>query len=501
MIGVPPMRLLKAIQGALAAVAVVAAATLLSRLTHANTVTAGFVYLLAVLGLAIWKGFVPGTIGSLLATVAFNFFFFTPIGTLRISDPQNWVSLGCFLIATTVASRLVVRERERAAEAESGQREIAALYALCVDLFIASGKPGGLDVATSRALRTIGVQGGGLVLVPEGRGEPELGSWIGDPKDFEAHRLLGHSPPREEAAGSVWRNVHIPVVVGERVAGVLVAYGTRAKRETLESVAKLIALAFERERLLAEQARVEALLASDSFKASLLRAVSHDLTTPLTAILVSLESLRRQVADTPEGSQTIDLIIEETTRLNRRIQNLLAMARLEAGSFVPHREPTPPADLFRSARENLRPIATSRRITAHVAPDCADLDVDPSLTLEILVNLIENADRASPAAAPIELEAGPHPSEPARVRVEVLDRGRGIADPGPRLHGLGATAEPPGAADVPRKGLGLEIARSFAAAQDSSVVLLPREGGGVRARIDMPAALPVGLSGSGSESA
>jgi len=219
----------KTARSALAAVAVVAAATVLNRLTHANTITAGFVYLLAVLGLAIWQGFLAGSIGSLLAAGAFNFFFFTPIGTLRIADPQNWVSLACFLIATTVASRLVVRERERAAEAESGQREIAALYALCVDLFIASGKPGGLDVATSRALRTIGVQGGGLVVLPERGERPELGSWIGDPKDFEAHRLLGRSsvdelgavqqapgvesggrtdPPSSSASG--WRNVHIP---------------------------------------------------------------------------------------------------------------------------------------------------------------------------------------------------------------------------------------------------------------------------------------------------
>jgi len=472
---------------------VIAAATALCRLSQANAVTAGFVYLLAVLGLAVWQGFVAGAIGSLLATLCFNFYFFPPIGTFRIEDPQNWVSLGCFLVAATVASRLVVRERERAVEAGSRRREIEALYNLCVDLFTASATPAGLDAATSRALRTIGAASGGLVLPPEGETAVDAGSWVGTAKDLSVHRLLSSAPwasgeqdPSSRARG--WRDVCVPVAAGGRTAAMLVARGTRADQGTLESVARLIALAFERERLLAERARLEALQAGDSLKTSLLRAVSHDLTTPLTAILVSLETLKRKVADCPESSLTVDSVVEEATRLNRRIQNLLAMAHLEAGSLVPRRELTPAADLFRAARENLRPIASSRRIEARVAPDCPDLDVDPTLVLEILVNLIENADRASPPLAPIELVAGPHPSDPAQVRLEVLDRGAG---PSPATARLGEPAFPrdssaPGVAA--RKGLGLEIARSFAAAHQGEVGLLPREGGGACARIDLPAA-------------
>jgi len=481
------MRLREIVGQAVAAVAVVGAATLFSRAIVANAVTGGFIYLVAILGLAVWRGFVAGTIGSLLATACLNFFFFPPIGTFHISDQENWVALACFLFATTVASRLVVRERQRAAEAESRQREIGALYDLCVDLFKAGAKPGGLDAAISRALRTIGAQGGGLILVPEGADHDETRSWLGGARDLEVHRLLDHGPagaPREAVSPSHgWRNVRIPVVIGGRAAGHLVAYGTRANQATLESVVKLVALAFEREHLLAEQARLEGLKESDSLKSSLLRAVSHDLTTPLTAILLSLESLKREVANRSVGVRTVELLEEEASRLNRRIQNLLAMARLEAGGFVPRREPTPPADLFRAARENLRPIASSARIEAHVQPGCPDLDVDPSLGLEILVNLIENAHRASPSAAPIELVAAPHPSDPSRVRLEVLDRGRGLPE---LLH----PGDP--ASDLPGKGLGLEIARSFAAAHGGSIDLLPREGGGVCARIDLPASSLIG---------
>ncbi|HET6372407.1 MAG TPA: DUF4118 domain-containing protein [Candidatus Polarisedimenticolia bacterium] len=470
------------LRGVLSASLMVGAATALSLALGSNAVTAGFVYLISILLLAVWRGFIAGVVGSLLGTVCFNFFFFPPLHTLRIADPQNWVSLGCFLIATLIASRLVFRERERAAEAEGRKREIEALYELCLDLFTAPTMPSGLTAATRRALDTIGAQGGGLVLfgeTPAGQGE----DWIGSFKDLEMHRLLGggqsETPPQD---GKRWRNARVPVSVGDRQLGWLVAYGTRARVETLESIAKLISLALERERLLAEQARLEALKASDSFKTALLQAVSHDLSTPLTAVLVSIASLKRAVSDRAETAETIELIAAETARLHRRIQNLLDLARLEAHGAKPQREPTPPADLFRAARENLPHITATRRIEARVAPECQDLDVDPSLALEILVNLVENAHRASPAGAPIDLVARVLPGDPDRILLEVLDRGKGLTHPA-------ADSMPE---DTPRKGLGLEIARSFAAALDGAVSLHPREGGGACARVELPAARLLG---------
>jgi len=474
---------------------VVAAATLAGILTGANAVTAGFIYLVAVLGLAVWQGFIAGMIGSVLAAASFNFLFFPPIGTFYIADPQNWIALGAFLIATTIASRLVSRERERAAEAESRQREIEALYELCVDLFTADKAPGGLNAATSRALRTIGAQGGGLIMLTEGSSGDPSEAWIGAPNDLAMHRLLrGDSKEAAATSPKAWRNAHVPVTIGGKEVGILVAYGTRANPETLQSVARLLGLALERERFMAEQARIEALKASDSLKTALLQAVSHDLSTPLTAVLVSLESLKRAIASRSDASEAIEIIGSETTRLHRRIQNLLDLARLEAGQSASRREPTPPADLFRSVRDHLPHITSNRTIEAIVERDCPDLDVDPSLALEILVNLVENAHRASPPGEAIHLVARAPGRGLDRVAIEVLDRGSGLSLP--------ATASPRNGAslpgDVPRKGLGLEIARRFAAAVGGDVTLGPRDGGGVSALIDFPASpVPIELPKSG----
>jgi K+-sensing histidine kinase KdpD len=227
----------------------------------------------------------------------------------------------------------------------------------------------------------------------------------------------------------------------------------------------------ERRRLEGEaSAHIELLQQSDAFKTSLLRAVSHDLTTPLTAIRIHTASLARHTAASPELASTVSAIAGETERLHRRIDNLLTIARLESGRFTPHPEPAPPADLFRSVQESLPAVFASRPVTISVAPDCPDVYVDPSLALEILVNLVENAHRASPAEGPIELAAE---AKAGRVLLEVRDRGRGLAPD----------------SDVVQRGLGLEIARGLTTASGGTFRLVNRDGGGAVARIELPAAV------------
>lgn len=227
----------------------------------------------------------------------------------------------------------------------------------------------------------------------------------------------------------------------------------------------------ERLRLEGEaNAHMDLLRQSDAFKTSLLRAVSHDLTTPLTAVRIHIAALARHAADDPQLAGTVHAIETETARLHRRIDNLLTIARLEAGRFTPHPEPTPPADIFHAVRESLPHVFTGRRVAVSVADDCPDVYVDPSLALEIMVNVVENAHQASPPDADLELTAV---RGDAGVRLEVLDRGHGI----------------PADSDVSHRGLGIEIARGLTLASGGTFSLQNRDGGGAVARIELPAAL------------
>ena len=478
----------------------VALLTVVARRAGANAPTAGFLYLVLVLGLATWGGWQAGVVASVTATGCYNFYFLPPLGTLVISDPANWVALFAFLTATIVSSRLVVNARRQAEAADLRRREVEILYELCFSLFAASQRPGGLGEAAARTLGALGARSGMLFLDgPEpvstigdmGRGEPAV-----DESALAQVRMLRSLVVIRDSA-----EVYIPLVVGGALGGVLVARGAAAARKVLESAGRLLALALERERLLAEAAHLEAVRESDALKTSLLRAVSHDLRTPLTAMQLGLEGLEREVAGRPAAETALREVAREQERLTRRIDNLLSLARLEAGVARPHPEDVAPGALFRAARDSLALILAGRPVAVEVARDCPDLWADPSLTLEIVVNLLENAARAAPENGPdasLELAAAADPGagtkKTNRVRLEVRDRGPGVPAAvkklvqGVFLPSPGAGGEGPGSGDSRSGGLGLRIAASLAAANGGTLVLLDRPGGGSIARLTLPAA-------------
>jgi two-component system sensor histidine kinase KdpD len=464
------------LRAAWAVVAVVAAAAV-GRLGEANPSTAGFLLLIAVLFGATWGGLVAGIAASLAAAVLFPFFL-PPLDAIHIADAENWVALGAFLIAAILASRLVTKAREQAARAEARALAIEAVNDFAVRQLVADPELPSLAGMAAEALLAMGARGAGVIREREGRAEVLV--WSGAPSPayvLELGRRLGARSERFRLEGHAEQDLFFPLVVGGRQVGVLACIGLTASGRAAESVARILVLALERARLASERAHLEAVRESEALKTAILRAVSHDLSTPLTAIGFQVAALERQLAD-PEARSTVAELATQTARLRRRIEDLLAMGRLEAGTIALRPEPVPPADLFRAARESLSGLL--RSIEVRVAPDCPDALVDPSLGLEIVVNLLENADRASDDGRPVELVAS---GAGERVRIGVLDRGRGVAGV-PEGHEIEA-------GDVLPRGLGLEIASRFAAACAGSVRLEARPGGGVAAWLELPAA-PVG---------
>jgi two-component system, OmpR family, sensor histidine kinase KdpD len=469
------------------AMAAVVAATAVGRWMDLNANTMGFAYLIVVLVASLRGGLAAGLLASIVATLCYNFFFFSPLYTFVIHDAANWVALAAFLITSVVVSRLVLVARIQADRAEQRRKELQTLYDLSVDLFSAADRLGSLGSSVGRALTVLGTHSGGVVLF-DGQGDShEFGWWSGDrtQETDEAIAAVRHRNDPVEVPSPAGRDVYVPITIPGRTIGALAARGTYASRQALVSAAHLVGLAVERDSLIQEHAHIEALRESDTLKTSLLRAISHDLSTPLTAITIHTQTLRRKAPHDEDLEEAISGIADESARLHRRIDNLLAMARLEAGKAKPRPEPTPPADLFHAVRENLPLIFARRPVVVRVEDDCPDANVDPSLTLEVLVNLVENADRVSPHGAPVELVARTHPFDPGRVRIEVLDRGPGLP------HGVtdaDGNVLPGATSDEAQRGLGLQIARSLAAANGGSVGLTQRDGGGTIARLDVPAA-------------
>ncbi|MEA2338102.1 MAG: two-component system, OmpR family, sensor histidine kinase KdpD [Thermoanaerobaculia bacterium] len=479
------------VRGIAIALAGAAAVTAVGHAMRLNPNTVGFAFLIVVLASAMQGGLLAGTVASIVATLCYNYFFFPPLYTFTIHEPSNWVALAAFLVTSVVVSRLVIDARIQAARAEQRRTELETLYALSIDLFTATNRVGALGEAAGRALTLLGAREGGLVLFDGSPHRQNVIWWLGEKQDEIEDLIAGVGRHKEplEFPSPLGRDVYLPLLIGGKTTGALVARGTEASRQALVSASRLVGMAVEREKFIEDNAHVQALRESETLKTSLLRAISHDLTTPLTAITIHTETLRRKAVGDPELREAANGIAGETGRLRRRIDNLLSMARLEAGKAKPRREPTPPADLFRAVRENLPLVLESRPVTVHVDDDCPDANVDPSLALEILVNLIENAHRVSPPDAPLELVARAHPLDPEQVRIEVLDRGPGVPS---GVADADGNLLPGATSDVAQRGLGLEIARSLAAANGGTIGITPRQGGGTIARLDLPAApLPV----------
>jgi two-component system sensor histidine kinase KdpD len=415
----------------------------------------GALYIFAVLPIAVLFGrayAVPVAIGSVLA---FNFFFLPPVHTFTLADESNWFVLAVYLVTAIVASDLAARARQRARDAVQREREEAVLSTLATSLLKGRSVTAQLaEIAPAVA----GVLGAESVRI-------ELGGVREPPR--------GEAPYPLEAAG-------------RRVGTVYAREGPTAnlavRRRFLPSLASLLAVATEREQLSADAVAAEALRRSDAVKTTVLRAVSHDLRSPLTAIRVAGGTLRRSFDSLAPGDREalLDAVCDEAERLDRIVADLLDLSRLEAGAAEPQREITPLDALLARALAALGPAG--ERVDVALPDDVPSLDVDPAQMERVLVNLLENALRFSPEGERVVVRVTTTRKE---TLLRVVDRGPGIPESEiekifEAFHSSVPTHERPGS------GLGLTIARGFAVANGGRIWAESRPGQGATFVLALP---------------
>jgi two-component system, OmpR family, sensor histidine kinase KdpD len=395
---------------------------------HLPVLSLGVLYIFAVLAVAVRWGIVLAAITSVASMLVFNWFFLPPTHTFQLRDGANWAVLAVYLVTAVVVSALAAAARQRSDDAEQRRREADVLAEAAGDLLRGVELTAELDKLADLAADALHVDSARL----------ELGE---------------HDPAPGERA--------VPVYAGLRrvatlfVADVQVPDQVVAKR-FLPALAALLAVAVEKAGLEAEALEAEALRQSDTIKTALLRAVSHDLRSPLTAIVASAEALSSEQVDLDSADRAalVDSIREEAARLNRVVANLLDVSRLEAGAIESNPELWSVDDLVGQALESVR--ADGDRIVVELDPDSPPVRVDAVQIERVLANLIENALRFSPPGSRVVVRAEHGTTE---LRIHVVDRGPGItaADRAsmfkPFSRGVGGGS-----------GLGLAIARGFAEA-------------------------------------
>jgi two-component system, OmpR family, sensor histidine kinase KdpD len=412
----------------------------------APPVSLGVLYLLAVLLVSTLWGLRLGLATGVAAAAAFNFFHIPPTGRFTIAEAENWVALLVFLVAAVVASSLSELARQRADEAEQRRRE-ADLAAELARLLLGSPEPrSALAAAAKRIAEALRIDSAAVVL------EPVEGD------DRRAAVPLGE-------IGTLVVPVAAADVARERVAPALEA---------------LLQAALERERLTAEVVETNALRRSDEIKTAVLRSVSHDLRSPLTAIVAAGEALSSPALESADRVELADTIAHESRRLTRLIDQLLDLSRLQAGTADPREDWCSLEEVVRAAVED---TGAPERVKLSIAADLPLVRADAGQLRRAIGNLIENALRYGDPA-PVSVRAR---VSGGRVLLRVVDQGPGIPLPeqerifapfyrGPDAAGQGS-------------GLGLAIVRGLVEANGGRVHVesLPGQGTSFVVALPLPA--------------
>lgn len=495
--------------------AVMAATLAYVRWLHVtNATTVALSFLLIVLVVAATSRFWVAAVTSLAAMLAFNFFFLPPVGTWTIADPQNWLALFTFLAVSLVASNLADRARQQARDARSRRDEVARLFDLSREVLLTTEGREAIPALARSIARRFDLA---YVAVALPRGE----SWElfeGGPLaialdtsqlslafagaqgglEFDA-RERTYSGHRTMTAGDHVVRL-VPLRVGTRPIGLMAATGRPVEPGTLDALAAVVAIAIERASLLDDRKAAEIARRGEELKTALLASLGHDLRTPLTAIRVAASNLQNATLAPERLREQSDLILEEAERLGRLFENILEMARLDAGSVTTDLQWTHPSEVVTAARAQVERALKGHVVEVLVEPD-TPVRIDPRLTASAIAHVLENAAQYAPAQSPISVAAS---VTGEGLVVTVRDRGPGIAPADlPRLFDRfyrGTTAK----AHTSGTGMGLSIARGLLAAEHGRIWGENRADGGAQFTIAVPAMVtpsggnPSGLPGADS---
>jgi two-component system sensor histidine kinase KdpD len=446
-------RLDSPITGVPASVAVVALVTGVIALIepYVPTLSLGALYVFAVLPVAVIWGLGHAVAVSIASMLAFNWFFLDPVHTFTLNDSSNWFALVVYVVTAVVVSELAARSRRRAKEA-------ALLARIASSLLEQGGVADDMAEIESSAATALRVERARIDLTPE---STAAAGEIGRPLEAGGRRV-GTVYLRREGRGNA-----------------------AARRRVLAPLASMLAVAIDRERLAQEAVEAEALRHSDMVKTAVLRAVSHDLRSPLMAISTYAETLARfgDTLDDADRKGLLDAILLESARLDHLVGDLLDLSRLQAGALESRRRPCPADDLVGRA---VKVIGEGmERVEIVPNGDSAWVSADPGQIERVLVNLIENALKYSPTDAPVRITTALDGDD---VVIRIDDAGPGLT-----RGELERVFEPfeRGAASsrVRGAGLGLAIARGFAEANGGRVWASTREGGGSSFALALPAAV------------
>ena len=419
-------------------------------------------YLLAVVVIAVIGGMAVAVGSAIAAAFLINYYFVKPEHTLEVSQGEQALALGVFLIVALVVSFAVEAAARRARAAESAAREAETLSGLAQNDFEQTDT---LRHVLERARAAFGMES----VVLSARQHPS-GEWI----DVES---AGWAPRGEEAP----LRFDVPIGTDLRLIGRGPSLFAEDQR-VLGAFAAAARTAYEGQRLSQRAGEARELAATDRQRTALLAAVGHDLRTPLAGIKASVSTLRQTDVEwsEEERGELLAAIEESADRLDAIVENLLDASRLQAGALSVHPVPVALDEVIAGALVTVPGAADT--VAIEVPEDLPLVFADPGLLERVVANLLENAVRHG-GGTPVEVTAT---AGGLSALVKIVDHGPGV--PEADRERLFQPFQRGGAATPQGAGLGLTVARGFTEAMDGKLIADGSEGGGLTMRLRLPLA-------------
>ncbi|MTI56568.1 sensor histidine kinase [Geosporobacter ferrireducens] len=459
-------------------------------------------YIVGVLVMTlITKGYLMGMIGSVLSVLAFNYFFTEPRFTFSVYDAGYLVTFPIMLSVALITSTLTSRIQHQMVTSLKREEHTQMLYDVTRSFLNVSNRESivvkGIEYLTSVLKRDIivylGDENDNLaepILNAQGKmtqdlldkNEEAVVNWV-----FKNRKNAGVGT--DTLPGSV--AYYVPIKTHQKIMGVI---GIKCyddildidQRHFLDSVTVQMAIALEREKLTEEQAKIKIEVEREKLRSDLLRALSHDLRSPLAGIAGATTTIleNREILDPETVNELLNGIYEDSEWLTRLVENLLSMTRIDEGKLQLRKKPESIEEVISEAIQHIKKRAKDHVIKVQIPEDIFIVPMDGKLIEQVLINLIDNAIKYTPKGTTIEIrafEAG------ESAYMEVSDNGEGVPEDSIKhIFNRFYTSESSSRDSRRGIGLGLAICKSIVEAHGGKIEAHNKKEGGARFRFSLP---------------
>ncbi len=480
------------------------------------------VFLLAVVGVAVWQGRGPAVMAAFVNVAAFDFFFVEPRLSFAVSNVQYLLTFVVMLVVGLVTGQLTAGLRFEARVAGHRETRSRALFEAARDLSNILTQDTVVEVATAvigrefRARVAVYVLDAGDRLQPpatdaadaDPTGHPTPAVAAADSTHASgldlgtAQWALDHNLPAglgtDTLAGSAW--LYLPLKATMRSRGVLALRPEAPRsllipeqRQQLETFAALTAMALERVHYIDVAQRATVQIESERLRNSLLAALSHDLRTPLAALvgMAQMLAMSKPALSAPQR-ELATAINEKSLRMTDMVTNLLDMARIQSGEIRLRIEWQSMEEIIGGALKGVQGTLGERHISVYIDPGVPLVECDAVLIERVLANLLENAGKFTPLATSVEILVR---CVDEYLHVSVRDHGPGVV-PGHEERVFEKFTRGSTESATPGVGLGLAICRAIVAAHRGRIWVEPTSVQGATFTFSLPLGTPPAVDGA-----